>query len=119
MRLIVRVSIAVAEIPFSTAFITVAETPFSPAFITVIVAAIEATGGASRLREPILWRRVEVVGDRVWEVWIDSWGSLVAGGFAVVGLAKKPRGVLGLLHGVCSGRGGLGKVGVDILSPPG
>lgn len=103
----VSVPIAVAATPSDT----------TPVIATLIV--VEATGESSRLRELVLRRGIEVVTRGwVWEIWVDSGGTVVKDGFPVGGL-KEPGGVVGLLHGVCCGRGGWAKAKVDILSPPG
>lgn len=107
MLLTIRISVAVAEISVSVAvveisvFIAVAEISFDAAVAIIAVIAVEATGEALRLRELVLWRGVEAV--LRGEVWVDSGGTLVADGFSV---AKKPGGVVGLLHDMCCGRGG-------------
>ena len=89
--------------------ITIVKTPFKTALATTTVTVVEAAWETMmlRLRQLVLRRRVEaVVGSWIWEVWIDSWGSLVANGFSTRGVTKEPGGVVGLLHGVRSGRGG-------------
>jgi len=96
--------LTILNIPVS---IVVMTSPFTTAFAIVIVAVVEVTGETSRLRELVLRRMVEVVvGSWIWEVRVDSWGTVVANGFSVGGVAEEPGNVVGLLHDVCGGRGG-------------
>lgn len=90
-----------------TVSIAVVETSFATASVVAIVPAVEATRETTRVMGLVLRRTVEiVVGSWIWEVRIDSWRTLVVDGFSAGGFAEEPRGVLGLLHGVRSGRGG-------------
>ena len=69
--------------------LTIAETYLTTAVAIVIVAAVGAAGETSRWRFreisrlrfwELLRRVLEVVRSRVWEVWIDSWRTVVANG---------------------------------------
>ena len=100
-RLLMLLTIAKVSVP-----IAVVEIPFTSAVVIVDVAAVEITGEASRLRELVLRRRVEVVvWGWIWEVRVNSRGTVVANGTTVGGVAKEPGSFVGLLHGVCGGRG--------------
>lgn len=86
------------------------KTPVLTAFAIVIVTAVEVTRETSRLwlrlRELMLRRRVEAMGVWIRKIWVDSWGTVVANGFTVGRVADEPGDIVGLLHGVCGGRGG-------------
>jgi len=98
-------------------FIGIVETPFTTALINTILAMVEGTREVLglRLRELVLRGSFKVVvGGRIREVWIDSWGTLVVNG----GIAKEPGDVVRFLHGVWWKRGlGLrGWICLSILS---
>ena len=83
------------------ASITVEEIPFSTAFAVVTVTAVETSREVPGLRKLVLRRKFKVVRSWVWEVGLDSRGTVVVDdGYSAGGVTEEPGGVVGLLHGV-------------------
>ena len=79
--------------------VAIAETPFT----TTLAVALEIIGKALGFRELVLRSRVEMVRGWVWEIGVDSRGTLVVNGCSIRGFAAEPGDIVGLLHD-CSRR---------------